>query len=230
MVMPRYDSRRHRKLMDESEYALHSAADSSSLRVSRVVNTILRDSRIYAMWESRHANLMLPVAEHNDKKRQIVALRNAEVQLVHQRALFNYLRVNRVRGKERRQIFRIFHSTRDYHETVLTEHRQYMLAVSSRVSADHLVDIIYDPNSKSLLRQYERLYARYFEMKCYVAGMGESDCIDLVRAGMGDVRDQLRRVRRCIESEPPVKGGGSFDRQEVLARSGRYPVLNYMVG
>ena len=228
--MPRYNSRRHRKLMDESEYALQSAADSSSVRVSRIVNTVLRDSRIYGLWELRHANLMLPVAEHSGKKGQIVALRNAEVQLVHQRALFNYLRANRVRGEERRQIFRIFHSTRDYRDTVLTEHRQYMLAVSSRVSADHLVDIMYDPNSKSLLRQYETLYSRYFEMKCYVAGMGDSDCIDLVRAGLGDARDQLRRVRRSIESEPPVNGCGSFDRQEVLARSGRYPVLDYMVG
>ncbi len=228
--MPRYNSRRHRKLMDESEYALQSAADSSPLRVSRVVNTVLSDSRIYALWELRHANLMLPVAEHSGKKGQIVALRNAEVQLVHQRALFNYLRANRVRGEERRQVFRMFHSTRDYHETVLAEHRQYMLAVSSRVSADHLVDIMHDPNSKNLLRQYEKLYTRYFEMKCYVAGMGDSDCIDLVRAGLGDARDQLRCVRRNIESEPPVKDCGSFDRQELLARSGRYPVLNYMVG
>ncbi len=228
--MPRYNSRRHRKLMDESEYALHGAADSSSLRVSRVVNTVLQDSRIYGMWESRHANLMLPVAEHSDKKRQIFALRKAEVQLVHQRALFNYLRANAVRGEERRQLFRIFHSTRDYHETVLVEHRQYMLAVSSRVSADHVVDVMYDPNSKILLHQYEKLYSRYFDMKCYVAGMGESDCIDLVRAGLGDARDQLRRVRRSIESEPPANACGSFDRQELLARSGRYPILNYMVG
>ena len=228
--MPRYNSRRHRKLMDESEYALQSATDSPSLRVSRVVNTVLGDNRIYASWELRHANLMLPVAEHSGKKGQIVALRNAEVQLVHERALFNYLRANRLRGEERRQVFRMFHSTRDYHETVLAEHRQYMLAVSSRVSADHLVDIMYDPNSKNLLRQYEKLYRSYFEMKCYVAGMGDSDCIDLVRAGLGDARDQLRRVRRSIESDPPVKDCGSFDRQEVLARSGRYPVLDYMVG
>ena len=85
--MPRYNSRRHRKLMDESEYALQSAADSSSLRVSRVVNTVLGDNRIYALWESRHANLMLPVAEHSGKRGQIVALRNAEVQLVHQREI-----------------------------------------------------------------------------------------------------------------------------------------------
>ena len=229
--MQQFSSRRHRKLMDESEYALRDAADSSSSPlVSRIVNTVLQDGRIYGQWESRHANLLLPVAEHHNKKRQIIALRQAEVQLVHQRALFNYLRAKRVRGEERRQVFRIFHSTRDYHDTVLAEHRQYMLAVSSHVSADHIVDVMHDSNSKSLLRRYEELYARYFSMKCYVVGMGDSRCIDLVRSGMGDAHDRLQRARCRLESEPPDIACGDFDRQEALARSGRYPILDYMVG
>jgi hypothetical protein len=216
--------------MNESEYALQNASDSSSPRVSRIVNTLLQDGRIYKMWESRHADLLLLVAEHGDKKHQIKALRDAEVRLVHRRALFRYLRANEVRGDRRRQLFRIFHRTLDYNDAILTEHRQYMLAVSSRISADHLIDVMNDPKSKSLPSKYEELYARYFEMQCYVMGMGDSNCIDLVRLAMGDARDQLRRLRRHIESEPPDRGCASFDRQEVLARSGRYPVLNYMVG
>ena len=105
-----------------------------------------------------------------------------------------------------------------------------MLAVSSRVSADHLIDVMNDPKSKSILHQYENLYTRYFDMQCYVAGMGDSDCIDLVRSQMWDIRLELQRVRQRIETERPDRGCGSFDRQEPLARSGRYPVLNYMVG
>ena len=228
--MLRYNSRRHQKLMDESEYALQSASESSSARVSRIVNTVLQDKRTYRLWESCHADLLLPVAEHSDKKRQIMALRNAEVRLVHRRALFRYLRANEVRGEQRRQLFRIFHSTLYYHDAVRTEHRQYLLAVSSRISADHLIDVMNDPKSKSLPRNYEKLYACYFEMQCYVMGMGDSNCFELVRAAMGDARDQLRRLRRHIELEPPDSGCASFDRQEVLARSGRYPMLNYMVG
>ncbi len=228
--MPRYNARRHQKLMDESEFALRDAADSSSLRVSRIVNTILQDNRKYRLWESQHANLLLPVAEHNNKKHQIIALRNVEVQLVHQRALFRYLRANEVHGVPRRRLIRIIHATLDYHVAVLAEHRQYMLAVSSRISADHLIDVMNDVSSKNLLHQYEESYARFFEMQCYVTGTGDSGCIELVRSTMDDARDQLRRVRRRIETEPPVSDGGSFDRQEALARSGRYPALNYMVG
>lgn len=228
--MPRYSSRRHQKLMDESEFALQDASDSSSPHVCGIVAAILQDSRTYQLWESRHADLLLPVAKQNSKKRQIVALRIAEVQLVHQRALFESLQTNKTRGEERRKIFRIFHSSLDYHASVLAEHRQYKLAVSSGVSADHLINVMYDPTSQSLLQQYEELYARYFEMKCYVAGMGDSNCISLVRSGMVDTYGQLRRIRQRIESEPPVRECGNFDRQEALARSGRYPVLDYMVG
>jgi hypothetical protein len=216
--------------MGESEYALHGASDSSSPRISRIVNTLLQNSRMYKLWESRHADLLLPVAEHGDKKRQIMALRDAEVRLVHRRALFRYLRANEVRGDRRRQLFRIFHSTLDYHNAILTEHRQYMLAVSSRISADHLIDVMNDPKSKNLSHNYEKLYTRYFEMQCYVMGMGDSNCIALVRSVMADARDQLRRLRRQIEVQPLDSHCASFDRQEVLARSGRYPVLEYMVG
>ena len=228
--MPKFNSRRHRKLMSESEYALHNASDSSSPGDLRIIDTVLQNSRLYRLWESRHADLLLPVAEHSHKKRQIVALRNAEVQLVHRRALFVYLRSNGVRGDARRRLFRIFHQTLDYHNAVLAEHRQFMLAVSSRISTDHLIDVMNDPQSKSLPRQYEKLYQQYFEMKCYVAGMGDSKCIGLVRLTMQDTREQLQQMRRRIESESPANGCASFDRQEPLARSGRYPMLNYMVG
>jgi len=228
--MLKYGSRRHKKLMGESEYALHGASDSSSPRISRIVSTILQDNQTYRMWESRHADLLLPVAEHSDRKHQILALRDTKIRLVHRRALFRYLQANEVRGEQRRKLFRILHSTLDYPDAVLTEHRQYMLAVSSRISTDHLIDVMHDPNSNNLQCDYEKLYTRYFEMQCYVMGMGDSNCIALVCSAMVDSREQLRRLRRQIEAEALDSHCASFDRQEVLARSGRYPVLDYMVG
>jgi len=228
--MPGYSSQRHRKMMDESEYAIHGVSVEAPSGVSRIVNNLLQDSRVYKAWESSHADLILPAAEQRFKKRQIVALRNAEVDLVHRRALFNIVRKNALRGQARRDLFRIFHNKLDFDSAVLREHQQYMLAVSSRVSADHLIDIMYDPGSKELLCQYEEIYTRYFEMKCYVAGMGDSECIELVRAGLPDARKQLSEARKRIDSLSPDSGCGSFDRQEVLARSGRYRVQDYMVG
>jgi len=226
--MPRYNSRRHRQLMDVSEIALQDATESPSPREARIATTILSDSDKYREWELRHADLLLPVAEHSRKKQQIVALRNAKVQLVHRRALFRYLRAHDLHDDKRRQLFRIFHATLDYQDAILVEHRHYMLAVSSRISTDHIIDVMRDDTSNQLLRQYDELFARYYEMKCFLACARNSHCIDLVRQTLRDVRRELLTIRRRIETEAPTGNGGNFDREELLARSGRYEALNYL--
>ena len=228
--MQRYNSRRHRKLMDESEYALREACDSSSQRVSRIVSTLIGDSQKYRHWEANHADLLLPVAEQSNKNRQILALRKLEVQLVHRRALFNLLRSQEVRGKAREKLFRLFRATRDFQDAVIAEHQQYMMAMSSRVSADHLIDVMHDERSKRLIDQYEETYADYFKMKCFLAITEESYFIELVQMTLKDAREDLRKKRERIETELPKTEGSSFDREAVLAQSGRYPILNYMVG
>jgi hypothetical protein len=150
------------------------------------------------------------------------------VSLVHRRAFFRFLRAKDVNDAQRRHLFRLFHATRDYEDAILAEHRQYMVAVSSRISTNHLIDIMGDDRSRVLVNEYEKLYARYFEMQCYVASARDSDCIKLVRDSMQNVRKQLFQTRRQIETERPVGDGGDFDRQELLARSGRYQALNYL--
>ena len=226
--MPRYNSRRHKRLMAVSENALEDARASESARDSRIAQTILSDTRQYRQWEARHANLLVPVAQHSRKKPQIVALRHAKVQLVHRRAFFRYLRAHEVRGQARRDLFRIFHATLDYDDAVLAEHRQYVLAVSSRISTDHIIDFMDDVVSTRLLRQYEKVFARYFEMKCYLARSHNSTCAALVRESMRELERQLLRLRRHIDTDAPAGPGGNFDQQELLDRSGRYPVLNYL--
>jgi hypothetical protein len=140
--------------MTASEHALQDATESPAPRESRIASTILGDSQKYREWELRHANLLLPVAEQRAKKRQIVALRNAEVQLIHRRALFSYLQTRDLRHDQRERLFRIFHNTLDYDQAILTEHRHYMLAVSSHISTDYIIDVMRDESSDRLLQQY----------------------------------------------------------------------------
>ena len=226
--MLRYSAQRHKRLMDVSEYALQDAAEAVESRDSRIATDVLQDTRKYREWEAIHADLLLPVAEHSRKKPQIVALRLAEAQLVHRRAFFSYLRAHEVRGAARERLFRLFHSTMDFNDAVLAEHRHYMLAVSSRISTDHIIDVMEDSHSRQLLRQYERAFARYFEMKCYVACAGNTDTARFVVQSMRDMQARLLHLRRRIQTEAPAGSGGNFDRQELLSRSGRYPVLNYL--
>lgn len=214
--------------MDASEIALQDATESPLPRESRIATTVLGDAQKYRQWEVRHAELLLPVAEHRSKKRQVVALRHAEIRLIHRRALFTYLQTHELNDNQRETLFRLFHSTLDYQAAILTEHRQYMLAFSSHISNDHIIDVMQDDTSVRLLSQYEATFGHYFEMKCYVACSNDSHCIDLIRSSVRDVYGQLLRIRRRIETEPPAVDFGDFHQQELLARSGRYEIQNYL--
>lgn len=226
--MRHYDSHRHKRLMAASESALEDALVSESGRDSRIARTVLTDNQRYRVWEAKHAELLFPVAQESRKTPQIVALRRAKVRLIHRRAFFRYLRENAVHGQRRRDLFRIYHATLDFSDAVLAEHRQYELAVSSRISTDHIIDFMEDPLSTRLLDQYEKVFARYFAMKCYVACARDASCAALVLETMRDSERLLLRLRRYIETQEPAGMGGNFDQQELIARSGRYPVLNYL--
>lgn len=226
--MLRYSSSRHRQLMTESEYALQDASESPVPRESRIASTVLSDNKKYREWELRHANLLLPVAEQSARKYQVLALRHADIALIHRRALFQYLQTHEVRGELRERLFRLFHTTLDFNEAILAEHRQYMLAFSSGISTNHIIDIMRDDTSTHLVQQYETTFARYFEMKCFVATARDSDTVRIVHSSLRDVQGHLLRLRRRMETELPTERTGNFDRQELLARSGRYEIQNYL--
>lgn len=227
--MRQFSSSRHRRLMDASEYALQNASESDEPRESRIATTIIEDQQKYREWELRHANLLLPVAEQKAEKHQILALRKANVNLVHRRALFTYLQTHPLNKHLRARLFRLFHSTMDLNDAILVEHRQYMLAYSSGISTEHITDVMHDERSSYLVDQYEKTFARYFEMKCYIANAGTSTITqELVQSSVRDAQGQLLRLRRRMETELPREKHGNFDQQELLARSGRYEIQNYL--
>jgi hypothetical protein len=226
--MSRYLSRRHQTLMDESEQALLEAAQKNAGTESRIAKRILGDSRTHGLWEARHAELVRPVAEEKARAPQIMALRDLEVRLVHRRALIEHIRENEIRDAERERLFSVFYSFKEFPDAVLAEHREYVLAVSSRVCADHLIDIMQDPPSRKLLRLYETTYARYFEMYCYVVGTEDTASADAAKLLMTDLRHEAERVRRLVSTQRPDNRAADFERQAVLARSGRHRALNYL--
>lgn len=227
--MLRYQSRRHRYLMDESEQALSDAAAGSRLRDARIARQILGDSKTHRLWESRHADLVLPVAETSRRETQIFALRDAEVKLLHRRALIRHIRKHRVVGENRDKLFSVFYGPVDGKNAILAEHRQYTISVSSRVSTDHLIDVMGDSVSNTLLREYDRIYSKYFESYCFVAACDDVAMRNACRPEMLSLRRRAMRMIKRIHSERPDGGKSSFERQALLARSGRYPIRNYMV-
>lgn len=216
--------------MDESEQALWTAAEKNSGTDARIAKQILSDAKAHGLWEARHAELVRPVAEHSGRVPQVLALRELEVRLVHRRALIDHLRERQIKGKERERLFRVFYGPRDFRDAVLAEHRQYMLTVSSRVSTDHLIDLMHDPASTQLVHRYEELYAQYFELYCYVVGTEDQASAEAAKLLMTRARREAEKLRAQIQRIRPSNQAADFERQALLARSGRYPILNYMVG
>jgi hypothetical protein len=228
--MLQYQSRRHRRLMDESERALSEEAAYGHRRESRIANDILTDGRNHRLWESRHAELLLPVADESRRAPQIFALRDLQVRLLHRRALIGHIRTNQLVGNERDKLFNAFYGPLDMRNAILTEHRQYTLAVSSGISTDHLVDVMDDTVSTNLLREYEKIYTRYFSLYCCMVNCADVETTEAVKPLLMDLRRLAFKMLKRIHSEKPEGHKSGFDRQAMLAQSGRYPMRNYMVG
>lgn len=214
--------------MDESERALFEAASSSSARRARIAGHVISDIKIHRMWESRHADLVRPVAEESRRAPQLVELRKAEVRLTHKRALIDYVRKHRVKGAARDRVFAAFYGPKETTDAIVTEHRQYMVAVSSRISTDHLIDLMADPVSKDLVRLYERAYDQYFELYCFAASVEDGAMTHAVRAAMGDVAQRAKRIRKRLGELRADDSYSDFDRQAQLASTGRYRALDYL--
>jgi hypothetical protein len=80
-----------------------------------------------------------------------------------------------------------------------------------------------------LLEQYESLYLKYFELYGYLVLAEEPAWSDAIKPIVSEVRSQVMRLRKRIHSEKPDDRYADFDQQALLARSGRYPVVDYMV-
>ncbi len=216
--------------MEESELALSAAAECAPKRESQTVRRVLEDPVLHRLWEARHAELVRPVAQLSRRAPQVLALRNVEAGLLHRRALIDYIRRNKLRDAERDRLFQLFYGPRDAVGAIVSEHRQYMLAVSSRISTDHLIRLMHDEVSLRLLNLYESVYREYFELYCLYASADDPFLADALKADVQKARMHAENVRARLVSAKPDRRYSDFDRQALLARSGRYPILNYMVG
>jgi hypothetical protein len=225
--MPRYRSRLHRCLMDESAEALTHAARAAGPHDARIAARVLSEPRLTSAWEARHAGLLLPVAEHRARIRQIRALRTVAVRLVHRQALIAHIRRHRLAGAARDRLLAAFHGPLEPRDAALAEHRRYLLAVASRIATDHLAHVIQDSPGAELLGQYEGAYAEYFDLYCFVAGCESEALVEAARPAMIDLEQRAQRLRQRLHAVRPPADGTDFERAVMLSRSGRFRALDY---
>jgi hypothetical protein len=143
---------------------------------------------------------MRQVADYGKLQTQALALRHAAVRLIHGKALFEYLRTNKVRGGDRVKILAYFHPTRLYEYAVVQEHGSYLRKAGSFLCTNHLgSDLVSDPVFLDPMQHYEHLYGEYFNLYCSTLFPGESSLESAsVRSLLPLLKHQLNEWRYVI--------------------------------
>jgi hypothetical protein len=156
----------HELLMRESTDRVQKALYSNNPNEQLVAKRLLESPAAFQTWESEHSGLMREVA-HGFRRTQAALLKKATFRLIHRKALFEYLRDERVRGSARRRIVVSFHPTRDYTQSIIAEHGLYFRKACSFLCTSHVGgNVVRDPGFFDPLRRYQELYAEYFQIFC----------------------------------------------------------------
>ena len=155
------------RLMEASESCIENVHRHGLPAQRQIVATLFNDAMTYRRWEVEHYRLMRSVAEdprfHSERRR----LRTTCFALTHSKALFEYLRSNRVTGEDRVAVFRAVYGTVDYARAVVAEHGRFLRATWSRLCADHIgATLLHDAVFIASLQDYETAYLDYVSLYC----------------------------------------------------------------
>jgi hypothetical protein len=190
----------HDRLMEESQRCLSNAALAGEPDDERVAARVLDDSRLYRRWENEHATLMRRIAVELLPAAQKAELLTISLSLIHRKALFEYLRDERLRGARRRQLMTHFFSHRDFAGAVVAEHGRYVHSAASYLCSNHVGSkVMFDALFGSPLAEYEDLYASYFRTYCEVALADERDAVvQSMQPVLFDLKAQIGEWRQAL--------------------------------
>jgi hypothetical protein len=193
------------RLMEESEARIADVAREGSPTQVLVARRILDEPRLYQRWQSEHDRLMRSVAGESRGVKQAMALRRAAFGLIHRKAMFEYLRQQRITGRDRHAVFALVYGEQhDYAAAVIQEHGNYVRSASSLLCSNHLgLRLIEDRAFGEPLWRYEQLYADYFRSFCGTAlARDQYKSGDTLRTLLPYLKRQLSNLRRAILEMP----------------------------
>ena len=201
---------KHARLMEESEWRVEVAAGSDSPE-DLLVRRVLESPGAYRRWACEHGWLLRGVSSQARVEAQVVALRSAAMNLVHRKALFEYLRKRPLTGRKRRRLFQLFYGNRDYSNAVLAEHGNYLRCSSSFVCTQYLSEqLMHDAAVAEPMQLYEERFGEFFRTFCD-GELAETAAERLAAEPLDTLRPllkfQLAEARRAILRMPlaPVR-------------------------
>lgn len=218
----------HTVLMEQSESRIENLAREGSTPHARLAQRILDDTHLYRLWEAEHDRIMRGVSSETRRQRQAMALRSACFGLIHRKAMFDYLRVHRITGRDRHAVFELIYGDQDYVKAVVAEHSNHVRSTSSLLCSNFLgLTLLQDRAFGDPMLRYEQRYADYFRTFCgsaLTANRYNSD--DTLSTLLPYLKRQLGELRREILALPPERNTGGPevpDIQSPAANSQRMP-------
>ncbi len=212
--------------MRESTDCIESALESDNSQEKLVAMRVLENPCAWQQWESEHSGLMRRVAVDGFRRTQAAILKRAAMRLIERKALFEYLRENRIRSEMRRRIFAFFHPALSYDHAVIGEHAAYLRKACSYLCASHVGwNVVHDPGFLDPMERYEQVYREYFQLFCDANfaenSAGQAALLPLLKQQLDDCRaavmnpaDSSKRVLRDAELR---RATGDTMRLQVLA-------------
>jgi hypothetical protein len=199
----------HARLMEESECRIENVARDGNSAHAHVAQRILDDTKLYRLWESEHNRIMRNVAAESRGQGQVAALRSACFGLIHRKAMFEFLRQQKITGRDRHAVFALVFGEHDYVRSVLLEHANYLRSTSSLLCSNHLgLSLLEDRAFGEPLWRYEQLYADYFRAFCGTALTSDpyssADTLSTLLPYLKRQLADLRRVILALPSEPEL--------------------------
>jgi hypothetical protein len=153
--------------MEESEVRVAVASREGTPDEQLVASRVLESVVAYQSWEIGHDHLMRSVSEPSRLIEQLSALRATAFSLMHRKALFEYLRERNVTGPKRHKLLRMFYGPREYTDSVIREHNNYVRCGSSYLCTVHIgLQLMQDSAFDEPLRLYQEWYSEYFRIFC----------------------------------------------------------------
>jgi hypothetical protein len=190
----------HDRLMEASQWRISNAVLSGEPEEERIAARILDNARVYHCWENEHATLMRRIAAERLPSVQRAQLLTISLSLIHRKALFEYLRDERVRGVRRQETMAHFFTHRDYASAVVAEHGRYVQSAASYLCSSHVgSNLMFDALFESPLAEYEDLYASYFRTYCNVTlAMDRNAVAKSMLPVLLDLKAQLGEWRQAL--------------------------------
>jgi hypothetical protein len=187
----------HSRLMRVSTDRVEAALTSEDRTEQLIARRVLESPGIWQVWEREHSSLMRHLANCH-ARRQVEALKQTTLRLLHGKALFHYLRQNGVRGGQREQLLAHFRPGRSYEAAVVAEHGAYLRKACSFLCTHHLgSEVVRDAAFLDPMQRYEELYSEYFHLYCDSL-VGTTEESQSQRALLPLLKQQLHEYRLAI--------------------------------